>query len=283
MAQRNKNFFAGLTNAQPILERDAPPADGSAAPKKAKKDEFADIPEDYPLTKPSNEIVQAIAEALGAKLENISHARVFDGGWEAWLQVELAVELAKKKYHVVRRERPCWEPDESGTLSGRCDLWVEPRAGEAWVIELKVQNKDEKDEDVIKKFGKDMGKLMRNMTLDALSLAGNTGVKRIKLLSICVTAQPTAVSKGWSALQSTFQSTVKCTRIPKDNNPNQLAMLWWQPLWSGDSAAKKDSTPPKKPDPGAPFNFQPPGSGHTGGTGSGVSASARGAGFSYKL
>lgn len=236
----------------------------------------SDTPTKHEISELEPQIIGPLAEHLGKKWDDgsIQLARNFQGGWEAWLQVELASELLKRlsyqvkegdNGYVVLREIPVWNKSNNGKGKGICDVWIEPSPGPdhrlptgrpAVVIELKVEysyltgqpNPDgtaqQKINYVRQRFEQDMEKMSSGLTKDAQARVEECGIRK---LCVAVTSRPEDLV-GWKKIQQTHKTQVNYiqlrerTRTDGKHDPlGGLIMLWWEdgaPV-SAEPAAKQ--------------------------------------------
>lgn len=227
-----------------------------------------DVPPDTPLqhtdvSKLESQLIEPIAEHLGKKWDDgsIQLARHFQGGWEVWLQIELASTLIKKlSYQVqegdnaytVLREIPVWNKSNTGKGKGICDLWIEPNRGPdgrhpagrpAVVVELKVDyayltgqikrdgTYEEKIKFVRQRFEEDLTKMASGLTPEAQAQVEECGIRK---LCIAVTSHEEDL-KGWQAVQKKLKTRVNYIWLRERNSSDGkkdskggLAMIWWE-------------------------------------------------------
>lgn len=108
------------------------------------------LPSHWPEAKKLNDdFLVAIKEFLHAKFVDgtIPIVRGFLGGWESWLQIEMALYFLHRfkadNAYTLERETTVWTGSALGESHGKCDLWLHPTAAappnsKAYVIELKT-------------------------------------------------------------------------------------------------------------------------------------------------
>ncbi|KAG9700501.1 hypothetical protein KCU95_g2015, partial [Aureobasidium melanogenum] len=220
------------------------------------------------------EIMGPIAAHLIQKYEDgsISFARQFRGGWEVWLQIELAtvllIKLARQvnittNGYTVERETAVWKTSGKGKGPGKCDLWIQPNLNHngkptgqlACVMELKVDYSyltgesyktgaregqyREKVEMVRDRFIKDLRKVKGGLNDEAKSKVKASG---INMICLALTSHPQDL-EGWKDIQTELKSEVKYIWL-KERDVNEkrsgLAMIWWegQEMPTGDLQKK---------------------------------------------
>lgn len=103
-------------------------------------------PEDQPL---EDRFLTTIKDFLELRFKDgtIPIVRSLLGGWESWLQIEMALKFLEvfraDKAYDVERETTVWASSATGTGLGKCDLWFHPtktapKGSQAYVIELKT-------------------------------------------------------------------------------------------------------------------------------------------------
>lgn len=233
------------------------------APDPPSKQTFGDKPtlwQDIKTLDP--EIMGPIAAHLTKKYDDgsISFARRFQGGWEVWLQIELAtvllVQLArqvniKDNGYIVERETTVWNKSGRGNSDGKCDIWIQPNLDHsqkptgrpACVMELKVdyayftgehykygQKKDQAKEKVNMvrdRFIEDLAKVHGGLNAKAAEKIKQSG---IKVICLAVTSYPEDL-EGWKEVQTTYKTAVNYVWLRErhaDEARGGLAMIWWE-------------------------------------------------------
>ena len=227
----------------------------------------SDTPTKHEISALEPKVLRPMAEHLAKKWDDssIQFARNLQGGWEVWLQVELAsVLLQQLSYqvkegdngYVVVREYDCWNSSNGGKGKGKCDIWIEPSPGpdhpiltdnSAIVIELKVEYAYLKIDDHDKRnlngtiirninyvrgrFEEDMAKMASGLTPDARKRIQGCGIRK---LCVGVTSRPEDL-KGWKEIQEKYGTQVNYVHLREQRRANNdldpqggLFMLWWE-------------------------------------------------------
>lgn len=103
----------------------------------------------------SNDVIAAVGTIISNAGLRINQIVGLRGGWEAWLQVETALQLQANLGVGAAAAREQNYPAPNAAL--RADIFLQPARGAPIYVELKVQNAI--GDDILARFGTDIGKI----------------------------------------------------------------------------------------------------------------------------
>jgi hypothetical protein len=171
-------------------------------------------------------MLHSIAQFLISKAQQIGMARAQKGGWEGWLQVELAIALQTNfgAQYTIEREQPIFT-----NAAQRVDIWAIPQGGQPTThpflgIELKVESAFQTGAQggLVARYGEDIRKCSLGPRQTLRAQHGTA------LYAVGVTSLATDLH-GYQQVANENRGDFYWTELV----PGSLYMISWRAAWAG--------------------------------------------------